>query len=288
MTPALFLIVSTVVASAAVPDPGTPPVVLPAPLQVEAVRVAADPYDASTLGPPRVVVDLGGAEGRERPDRAAFEKMTLLGTRGAGGGTLEEIVKVCNYLCSDEAEECHYVAHVVPAVPIAPLCTVVGAIPGEFEIEGYSPLAADGEPAGAAGVPVAGDFTSPIWPEDNPGGTRHRLRAEGESFVHEYAWGSSPTYEMPVGKCSLRRRGPLDRWVCSGLQALAFDGTPLLVSIDDYNIAEADVLASLEHGGETFFVIRLGLKAQTVHGLLYRDGTGRHALIHPRDYALLC
>jgi hypothetical protein len=66
------------------------------------------------------------------------------------------------------------------------------------------------------------------------------------------------------------------------------DGRPLLVSLADYNSSSAETAASFESNGTTYRVVRLGLKAQTVFGLLVRTESGWRALIRPRDYALLC
>ena len=56
----------------------------------------------------------------------------------------------------------------------------------------------------------------------------------------------------------------------------------------DYGEAAAEPLALFEHAGTTYAVVRLGLKAQSVIGLVVRDEGGWHGLFLPRDYPLLC
>ncbi len=108
-----FLIIAVGVTTG--PGAGEPG--LPAPFQVEAIRVVSET--------PRVVVDLGKAEGRERPARESIGQVTLLGTQGFMSAGLEQIVKICNYLCGDEIEECHYgrILRPVGAAGVAGFCT---------------------------------------------------------------------------------------------------------------------------------------------------------------------
>ncbi len=136
--------------------------------------------------------------------------------------------------------------------------------------------------------PLTDEFTSPIWPETKPEQVRQRIRIEEGNGVYEYAWGDSAPHEYPIRDCWWVPSGPVTRLVCQGLEALTFDGAPLLVSLDDYNESAADLVASFRYGESEWFVLKLALKAQTVHGLIYRDAEGWHALILPRDYSLLC
>ncbi len=273
-TLAVLLVAVGVAAGPTAGEPG-----LPAPFQVEAIRVVAET--------PRVVVDLGKAEGRERPARESIGQVTLLGTLGSMSAGLEQIVKTCNYLCGDEIEECHYVAYFVPSAPLESLGSVLAAIPGVFALESYAPIERQSE-ASVTPHPLTDEFTSPIWPETKPEKVRHRIRIEEGSGVYEYAWGSSDPHEYPIRNCEWTPRGPVTRLVCQGLEALTFEGAPLLVSLDDYNEAAADLVASFRYGESEWFVLKLALKAQTVHGLIYRDAEGWHALILARNYSLLC
>ena len=45
--------------------------------------------------------------------------MTLIGTEGVMPASLEDVVKVCETLCGDELEECHYEGLLVPAGTLA-------------------------------------------------------------------------------------------------------------------------------------------------------------------------
>ena len=53
-------------------------------------------------------------------------------------------------------------------------------------------------------------------------------------------------------------------------------------------MAAAEVVATFTLGKSTLYLVRLGLKAQTVFGLLYGGKDGWRGLFRPRDYALLC
>ena len=75
---------------------------------------------------------------------------------------------------------------------------------------------------------------------------------------------------------------------CDGIALIVGDAAPLLFSYPDYNLASAQVVATLGFGKSRLYLVRLGLKAQTAFGLLYRDKDGWRGLFRPRNYALLC
>ena len=47
-------------------------------------------------------------------------------------------------------------------------------------------------------------------------------------------------------------------------------------------------MARFGAGGLDYYLVRLGIKAQTVFGLLFQQGGAWQARFRPRDYALLC
>lgn len=62
----------------------------------------------------------------------------------------------------------------------------------------------------------------------------------------------------------------------------------LIISPAEYSEAETEVIAAFEQGGSTIYVVKVGLKAQTVKALLVRTSDGWKVLIRPADYPLLC
>lgn len=265
---------------------------LPAPFQVDGVRLPVDEEDPATLGAPWVLVDLGPAEGHPRPRREDHVTMTLLGTSGAIELSLLEIAKVCGYLCGDEIEECSYEGRYAPAGDLARVGTPLAALPGRHALADYGPLAEIPAAASGSSLPRTGEepeITSPIWPAEPGVRAGQRLRRDGDGLIFDQRWGPSElVHSIPLSDCSLSRRGPLERLRCSGFEALLAGGRLLLTSVDDYGAAGADVLATFEHEGRVYLVVRLGLKAQTVYGLLVREGESWRALIHPREHALIC
>ena len=75
---------------------------------------------------------------------------------------------------------------------------------------------------------------------------------------------------------------------CPSIALIAADGVPLLVSIPDYNQAIAVPIASFLHEGELHVLVRLGLKAQTIYGLLVRRDGKWVPLFRPAQRPLLC
>lgn len=94
---------------------------------------------------------------------------------------------------------------------------------------------------------------------------------------------------MKGRQCVFRRAVPLVSMSCG--QAMALLGTervPLIICFGEYRSAAADVVATFEHGGAAYFLVRLGLKAQTAHGFLVQTGERWRLRLRARDYPLLC
>ncbi len=263
--------------------------VLSAPYQVEAVSRSRDRFDETPdLGTPRVVVDLGSAEDKPWPDRDAYSTMTLIGTAGTMTAHLEDIVKTCEALCGDEAEECHYVAQLLPAGDPETLGDPVAAFAGLHTLADFAPTPGSVPQPQLDRDSLSSQLLPPAWPTSQQGVPRYRFRRHDGALIMDSQYGVSDIQEVSLGECGFYDRGALVRMVCDGAEALIADGLPVLVSFPDYNIASADVLASLAHGEQTYYVVRLAIKAQTIYGLLYEDGGRWHARFRPRDYALLC
>ena len=88
--------------------------------------------------------------------------------------------------------------------------------------------------------------------------------------------------------CTLGQTGGLTAVSCNSLALIVARDASLLLSYPDYNLAAAEVTARFTLGPAILYLVRLGLKAQTVFGLLYEEQGGWRGLFRPRDYALLC
>ena len=80
----------------------------------------------------------------------------------------------------------------------------------------------------------------------------------------------------------------LTQLACHGIAVIAADGVPLLLSVPDYNDAIATPVARFTANGETHVLVRLGLKAQTIYGLLVKRGDKWVPLFRRAERALLC
>lgn len=266
---------------------------LPAPYQVQGVvqyRGDVDRGDDGlSLGAVLVAVDLGAAEGKSTPSRKALAEMTLLGTAGATVGRLREIVKQCDYLCGGEEEECHYVALVEVSEPLEGLGTPVAALAGSHEAAGFA-AAGSGADTGSLDRLAAG-LSAPVWDPHLSSKPLFRLRdwkPEAGTATLDLLYGTGEPTAVPLQSCRASDYGGLVGLACNSVALLVADGQPLLVSYPDYNLPAAEAVAGFRSGGLSYRLVRLGLKAQTVFGLLAETPDGWRARIRQRDYALLC
>jgi hypothetical protein len=270
---------------------------LPAPYQIDGlVCFKSDRFrldDGLGLNAPLVAVDLGDARKAPHPDSKRLATMTFVGSAGIGFGKLTGIQKHCDYLCGDAGEECHYVGLYVLDDPVERIGTPLIAIPGAPALARFqAPLPAA---AGAEAVlpqPLIGrDFTDLAWAPYGKDGPELRIAAwdgENRGLELEGRWRSGDRFQAEGRNCALRRIDEVTEVQCDGVALIVGDAAPLLLSYPDYNLASAQVVATLGLGKATLYLVRLGLKAQTAFGLLYRDKDGWRGLFRPRDYALLC
>jgi hypothetical protein len=264
---------------------------LPAPFQIDGVeRDLTDRFGIETYV---IQVDLGAVAGKPVPGGESFRQMTVLGTSGTSPAFLHDIRKVCEFLCGDEGEECHYVARVSPNRPLEEIGTPLAAIPGAHGIEAFRSFEVESAPAPSELIAewLGRDFERPAWPTDPSSVLEYRLRESSTADRElglEYRWSGGEVYSVEDRDCSVRSSAGLTELACSSFAMITQEGRPLLVSLADYNSATAETVAELDSAGTTYRVVRLGLKAQTVIGLLVETESGWRAMIRPRDYALLC
>lgn len=212
--------------------------------------------------------------------------MTVVGNAGVGRINLESIGKICEFLCGDEAEECHYVAYMVPVTELDEIGTPLLALPGDYALTDFT-LPEPQEVAIDEALRERG-FVRALWP-DEEGGYRYRFEPlAGGGLAVEARWGEGDPYRYSSSGCRATKWKGLTTVMCDGMEGILVDGAPALVSYPDYNSPSAQILASFDHGGVTYHLVQLAIKAQTVYGLVVRTDEGWQALIRPRDYALLC
>ncbi len=266
---------------------------LPAPYQVEGViRHRSDHQrlgDGLGLAEPLLMVDLGRADRRPHPGSRNFPEMTFIGTAGSAFGRLEDIAKSCAFLCGDEAESCHYVARYAIDRPLAALGTPLVGLVGRHDLAGLAPVPTAGD--GAAIGPFAAELLAPIWSPyagDDPAYRIRRWDPAAGTLTLDLRYGGDPIVSFATDDCAVRRTGNLTSLTCRSLAVLVDRGRPLLVSFPDYNLAAAEVVARFSSGGLTHYLIRLGLKAETLFGLLSATPDGWHAHFRRRGYPTLC
>ena len=121
---------------------------LPAPRQVETLSSRTDPHRAGALvGVTGVEVDLGAATTRAWPLDDVTGPMTLLGTTGSVVAGTEDVIKVCEQLCGDSGEECHYVARLA-AGDLDRVGVPLAALPGVHTLSDYQGRSGDTGPGG--------------------------------------------------------------------------------------------------------------------------------------------
>ena len=270
---------------------------LPAPYQIDGlVRFKSDRYrldDGLGLNPPLVAVDLGDARKAPYPDSKRLQTMTFVGSAGIGFGKLTDIQKHCDYLCGDAGEECHYVGLYALDDPVERIGTPLIAIPGAPALAGFRapPPAVAGAEAVLPQAPIGRDFADLAWAPYGKDGPALRIAAwdgENRRLELEARWRSGGRVQATGRNCVLRRIDEVTEVQCDGVALIVGAAAPLLLSYPDYNLASAQVVATLGLGKATLYLVRLGLKAQTAVGLLYRAGDGWRGLFRSRDYAVLC
>lgn len=257
---------------------------LPAPLSIEGWQTL-NPSDASTEKPsPMLVVDFGSA----RPGVGRPPVVTIVGDKGTASGVLTETVRTCRYLCGEDNDgSCHYSGLYALDKTQDQIGTPLLALPGEFRIESLTKSSPE-----PASLPMPGEQSPLAW--EPPGSpmeiTTYQVMpaADGHMSLQADTGGIEEIYHVDGKTCAARKSGRLTSVTCDAFAALFEGSTPLLLSWPDYNTAKTDILASFTSGGRDYTVIRLGLKAQDVTGLIVQDGDKWIFLTIPRDYPSLC
>jgi hypothetical protein len=258
---------------------------LQAPYQIEGVSIdlrGRDGRDESRVY--AYVVDLDQARALRQGEADRWLEATVLTEIGAERAQLVEIRKSCEFLCGVEEEEtCHHQAVVV--LPQDSGANAFVAFPGTVEVTDFEMLTATPLPSSEA---WSRDFHEVIWPEDDSG----RIRIDGWNAKTRrlqfsmQAMGEERSFDEQA--CRAGTAAGLTQLACHGIAVIAADGVPLLLSVPDYNDAIASPVARFTANGETHVLVRLGLKAQTIYGLLVKRGDKWIPLFRRAERALLC
>ncbi|WP_426756531.1 hypothetical protein [Myxococcus sp. Y35] len=248
--------------------------------------------------------------GAQAPEDVAsrLQVMTLVGRHGLAEARFQRTEAVCT---KEEDFGLPPVCHTVgvytqaPGTPDLgePLVALAGAVQGT--VSGPAPTTPPERPA--PGQWTSGTFERPVdeganpyLPEDFPAPDyRWRAGADGRVALETRRGGKMEATLVPLDTCTQERQGPFTRLQCfpgaphiapddtPGASLLYVDRKPLVVSFADYGEATTALVAALHVGGDTQYLVRVGLKGQAVTGLLLREGNTWRLLLRPADYPVL-
>ena len=260
---------------------------LQAPYQPEAASIDLTQrrHDWTAIIPRLLTVDLDPVPAPTPADVDRWSTATVVTQYGVVRASLVEIRKTCQFLCGvDQDETCHTQA-VLQLEDGSDGSDVLAVFPREVEIANLQMLAPMLLHVAPAWSP---EFRAQAWPADETG----RIRIEGWNpstkrlQFSAQAMGEEQSFDEPA--CRASTAAGLTAIQCQSLALLAADGVPLLVSAPDYADAVAMPVASFEHDGALHVVVRLGVQAQTIYGLLVKRGDTWVPLFRKAERALLC
>ena len=260
---------------------------LQAPYQPEAASIDLSQrrYDWTAIIPRLLTVDLDPVAAPTQADVDRWSTATVVSQYGYVRASLIAIRKSCQFLCGvDRDETCHTQA-VLQLEDGSDGSDVLAVFPGEVEIANLQMLAPTPLHVAPAWSP---EFRAQAWPADETG----RIRIDGWNpstkrlQFSAQAMGEEQSFDEPA--CRASTAAGLTAIQCQSLALLAADGVPLLVSAPDYADAVAMPVASFEHDGALHVVVRLGVQAQTIYGLLVKRGDTWVPLFRKAERALFC
>ena len=238
-----------------------------------------------------VTVD-AGAEGN------VPERVTMLISRGAGyvHASLVAKQRACVWLCGQDSgkpQTCHYEA-TYRAKVAGPVGEVVAMLPYLTRIYKHEMIEKLQHPSR---MPlhlqnhVGKTVFEPMYPND----LAFRLQGwdfDTDSLIFDYRAKqfSGPYQEAMIPECAIYGQDRFLNMACGENVSLMFDDQNLLfVSFADYGIAETKILMGFDMNGQRHYLVRLGLKAEAVVGLMEPDGKGGWIVrLRPSDYPLIC
>lgn len=266
---------------------------LEAPYQVDGFIEVFDTTEPVDVGRVSVLVDLGTAENQRPPDDQGPGPMTVIGTEGFAVLPYGEIQKHCDYLCGTaEGETCHYVG-IFDLSSKDSVGRPLAAVSSADRISNFKSLEdlPEVESPYEYQSTLRGTDVRPLWDPHASEQIRYRLSPwdpKRRGFDLETLWAGSNSVSEELSDCRVVSYAGLDFATCQSRSVILDRGRPLIVDFPDYNVPSARPMAAFDHQGIEYIVFELGLKAQTVYGLLFRTNAGWQARVRPRDYPGLC
>lgn len=268
---------------------------LEAPYQLDGMAVdlrnrGADPAADLTFA---FLFDLGPLQAPRQADADRWFEATVLTEAGPVRAGLLDIRKSCEFVCGvdpsmavEETETCHYQAALVldPKSDTGG-ANLLAAFPGEVEISDFEMLTP--LPLNVSGD-WSEDFNAPLWPANGLGPMRIDEFDAAAGTLRLSLRNSGGEQSVETRGCRATEAAGLTQIACPEVAVLAADGVPLLASWPDYNEPGATPVATFRHEGELYVLVRLGLSAETVYGLLLRRGSGWLPLFRRAERPLLC
>ena len=265
------------------------------------------PYRIEKVVNDTVIVDFG--ENDPSPQRETLKEMTIVTSNGVVTATLSRFDQECVSLCGSRTDPtCHFVGiYAVEAMPSESGEPIV-ALLGRPAIEDLSMIVMEE----VSDAPNAQDWMSSEYAqalnshygvntgfETAPPGTGFRWmqddQSEGKVFFESHTHGKDfHTPPLELASCGVQEYESFTRLQCPPDQryaASAFlykDRRLLITSFAEYADAAADLVAKFRFGGNTHYLVNIGLKAQEVIGILQPSGNGWKLLLRPKDYPTLC
>ncbi|MCP3136434.1 hypothetical protein [Pyxidicoccus xibeiensis] len=224
--------------------------------------------------------------------------MTVLGKKGLAPALLKRTEPVCVQL-TEERPTCHTVGVYTQEPGTGDigegLTALAGRVQGQLSapspVVPMEPPSAGRWSSASFEVPVEERTGPHLIPADvPPRGYRWAPAGDGDAVLASSDLG--PDFFSPrlrLSTCSQERQPPFTRLTCPIGGSLLYADTRLLVaSFEDYASPATEWVATLRSGTEDLYLVRVGIKAQTLIGLLFRDGDRWRLLLRPADYAVLC
>lgn len=231
--------------------------------------------------------------GEKAPEdvRTRLAVMTVLGKKGLAPARLQRTEPVCVQL-TEARPTCHTVGVYTQEPGTEDIGEGLTALAGR--VQGRLQAPSPARPMERASARSLTSFQVPV--EEHAGteelpatGYRWEPTEDGDAVLASSGMG--PDFFAPriqLGECRQERQPPFTRLTCPAASLLYADGRLLAASFADYGIATTEWVATLHSGVEELYLVRVGLKAQALIGLLFRDGPRWRLLLRPADYALLC
>ncbi|WP_163997618.1 hypothetical protein [Pyxidicoccus caerfyrddinensis] len=238
--------------------------------------------------------------GEAAPEGVAsrLEVMTLLGKKGLAPARFQRVEAVCADLCDSGRPTCHTVGVYTQEPGTADVGEGLAALAGRVEGTLSTPPPGKPEKAPTAKQWAAKEFQVPV-DESTPATSlpegllplAYRWVSHGDaSAVLEERQGGVGFFAPPfqLTDCRQEQQPPFTRLTCPGASLLYAKQQLLFASFAEYAEPTTAWVATLRSGVQEVHLVRVGLKAQAVPGLLFRDGGRWRLLIRPADYPLLC